>query len=263
MLFDKRYTFSKEKLSGIYIIYSKSRFNFYIGHSKDIKQRVSKHKSELRYKTHHCKRLQNAYTKYGPNDFELKIIQFCNPNLLRKLEDEYIAVFSGRDYFYNSKLVDSKTNSNEYVKKTFKKLYSRKKSLNEKQKISKSRKALLYVFKKEPTFSQTVLDIKFKFLNNEIPDFLSLKEEEKQNMILDFKKMYSTYISHVTNNPELTVLRIKQKHNLKQWLLDQNLFYDKRSDSWLRKSDKDKKEALDILDKYRDINNFNNKGKIQ
>lgn len=60
---------------GIYIIQNLINGNIYIGSSSNIKRRFSQHKSTLRHNTHKNKHLQNAWNKYGEENFEFIIIE--------------------------------------------------------------------------------------------------------------------------------------------------------------------------------------------
>ena len=54
---------------GIYKIVNKKNNKVYIGQSVNIKQRWALHKSELRNKYHENVYLQNAWNKYGKDNF--------------------------------------------------------------------------------------------------------------------------------------------------------------------------------------------------
>ncbi len=61
------------------------------------------------------------------------------------------------------------------------------------------------------------------------------------------KKIYQQWPRYVKNNPKLTAIRVEQRKLFKRWLAEQGLWYDARSDSWDRKSDKDKEAAVEML----------------
>jgi predicted GIY-YIG superfamily endonuclease len=55
---------------GVYIINNKLNGHNYIGSSINIKQRFAQHKSTLRHNTHRNQHLQNAWNKYGEENFD-------------------------------------------------------------------------------------------------------------------------------------------------------------------------------------------------
>lgn len=63
---------------GIYNIVSKIDGKLYIGYATDIKKRWSKHRSNLKSKSHKNIHLQRAYDKYGENNFKFERIEICD-----------------------------------------------------------------------------------------------------------------------------------------------------------------------------------------
>lgn len=76
--------------SGVYIIKNLINGNFYIGSSCDIKKRWNSHKSGLRNNKHVNKHLQNAWNKYGEENFIFEIIEECLPEFCIKREQYYL-----------------------------------------------------------------------------------------------------------------------------------------------------------------------------
>jgi len=75
---------------GIYKILNKENGMFYLGRSKNIKKRWSRHKYELSNNRHHSKHLQRAWNKYGENNFVLEIIETTLEKDLIKKEKYYL-----------------------------------------------------------------------------------------------------------------------------------------------------------------------------
>ena len=75
---------------GIYTIQNLVNGKIYIGQAVDIEKRWKTHKSELRYKSHTNKHLQNAWNYYKEDKFEFTIICECDENQLNTLEQYYI-----------------------------------------------------------------------------------------------------------------------------------------------------------------------------
>ena len=77
---------------GIYMITNTVNGVFYVGSSIEIEKRFQQHKADLRNNHHHNIRLQNAFNKYGEDNFkfEISLICDCSPKQLRKIEQRYI-----------------------------------------------------------------------------------------------------------------------------------------------------------------------------
>ena len=68
---------SLSKIYGIYGIYCKTTNKYYIGQTKclgGIKKRWEDHIRKLNQNTHHSSKLQAAWNKYTPNDFEIQVL---------------------------------------------------------------------------------------------------------------------------------------------------------------------------------------------
>lgn len=81
---------------GVYLIKCKSNDKIYIGQSLNIKHRINEHKSELRKNRHSNSHLQNAFNKYGEEQFEFKVLyempkEEYTKEKLNQIEIEYIA----------------------------------------------------------------------------------------------------------------------------------------------------------------------------
>lgn len=76
--------------SGIYCIINLYNNKCYVGSSKNVYQRLSKHRSLLRKNKHNNKILQNSWNKYKEDNFDYQILEFCNEDVLEKKEQYYI-----------------------------------------------------------------------------------------------------------------------------------------------------------------------------
>lgn len=90
---------AKEKISGVYKIENIINGKLYIGSSINIYKRWGEHKRLLRINKHHSYKLQNAWNKYGKNNFKFEIIKVFNGKIdeLRKLEQYYLDLFNSFD----------------------------------------------------------------------------------------------------------------------------------------------------------------------
>ena len=87
-------------VSGIYMI--KNLMNpsrFYIGSTCNLLNRYSGHKKDLNKNKHHSPALQNAWNKYGPDNFEFIVLQHCYSQDQFDVENEYLQKY---DPFYNT-----------------------------------------------------------------------------------------------------------------------------------------------------------------
>lgn len=76
--------------SGIYKITNKTNGKIYVGSAKNINKRWKRHIYELNNQKHHNIILQNAWNKYGCDNFKIEIIELIRPELLLKREQYYI-----------------------------------------------------------------------------------------------------------------------------------------------------------------------------
>lgn len=82
------------RISCIYIIRNKVNGNYYLGSTKDFIKRKSKHLKDLVKNKHHSIVLQRAFNKYGLDNFEIQIFQFCHPEEKITLENYYLKLYS-------------------------------------------------------------------------------------------------------------------------------------------------------------------------
>jgi group I intron endonuclease len=103
-----------KKLCGIYEIVNIVNDKRYIGQSKNIYVRFRSHKNKLRNNQHHNSYLQNAWNKYGENNFIFNVIKICDDTELDDLEKQYIGLYNtcNRKCGYN---IDNGGNSNKHL----------------------------------------------------------------------------------------------------------------------------------------------------
>jgi group I intron endonuclease len=87
--------------SGIYRIINLVNQKFYIGSSVNIKLRWYRHQLTLSKGSHKNPYLQNAYLKYGKDNFKLEILEFCETNKLIEKEQFYIDMHDAINKGYN------------------------------------------------------------------------------------------------------------------------------------------------------------------
>lgn len=78
------------KTCGVYVICNLINDHFYVGSSVDCEQRINSHVSRLNRGRHINPHLQNAWNKYGGNDFECLILETCDRSQMREIEQWYL-----------------------------------------------------------------------------------------------------------------------------------------------------------------------------
>ena len=96
---------------GIYKIKNLINGKLYIGQSVNIEQRWRFHIMELRNNRHHSSYLQNAWNKYGDDNFEFSIIEECRIDQLDIREMYWIDKFDSYKNGYNLTIGGSNTES--------------------------------------------------------------------------------------------------------------------------------------------------------
>jgi predicted GIY-YIG superfamily endonuclease len=72
--------------SGIYQLKSKTNGKIYIGSSRNIKGRIYEHLNQLKKLKHDNKYLQNHINKYGIDDLEISVVEYCSISKLLERE---------------------------------------------------------------------------------------------------------------------------------------------------------------------------------
>lgn len=90
---------------GIYKIENLINHKVYIGQSIHIKQRWCEHKNSLKKNLHISRHLQNAWNKYGEQNFSFEIIELCKKEELTIKEQFWINFYGGLNSkkIYNSR----------------------------------------------------------------------------------------------------------------------------------------------------------------
>ncbi len=87
---------------GIYGIQNKINGNIYVGKTgMNFGDRWDSHKSLLRNNKHFNQYLQNAWNKYGEENFEFVVIEDCSVEELDEKEQYYIKLYKKQDISYN------------------------------------------------------------------------------------------------------------------------------------------------------------------
>ena len=128
-----------KKISGIYKITNTVTGDFYIGSSKNIKQRWRDHKKPSRWKQNPNNPMYIDMQKYGVDKFELQILAEVEADKLKEMEQEFIETLQPT---YNN--INAKGLNIERKKETQKKAqkeYRKTDKYKEYQKSDKRKKA--------------------------------------------------------------------------------------------------------------------------
>ena len=79
-----------EKISAVYKIINTITGDFYIGSSKDVKQRWRSHKCQSTWKKYPNRQLYQDMQKYGLDKFEFQILEEVESDKLKEKEQEFI-----------------------------------------------------------------------------------------------------------------------------------------------------------------------------
>jgi group I intron endonuclease len=97
----------KANTSGIYLFKNDINGLVYVGSSNKINHRKNQHISALRLKKHSNKKFQNAYDKYGEENFSFSILEECPKEILIEREQFWIDFYESfkpkKGYNLNSK----------------------------------------------------------------------------------------------------------------------------------------------------------------
>ena len=92
-------------ITGIYTITNILNNKIYIGFARNIDKRWIRHRKDLKNNSHHCKHLQDAYNKYGKDNFKFEVLVKCEKQFLAS-EEHYWSNMLGlydENYGYNTR----------------------------------------------------------------------------------------------------------------------------------------------------------------
>jgi len=85
-----RATGGRMSICGVYTITNKINGKVYVGSSADINKRWNYHRRKLSKNSHKNKHLQNAWNKYGKNNFEFRVMEECDRQSQYSVEQKYL-----------------------------------------------------------------------------------------------------------------------------------------------------------------------------
>ena len=78
---------------GIYRIVNQATDRTYIGSSVNMRERLNKHRRQLRHGTHGNTRLQRSWNKHGHEPFVFEVLVQCVRDVLEQREQEFIDAY--------------------------------------------------------------------------------------------------------------------------------------------------------------------------
>lgn len=108
------------KISGVYKITNTVTNDFYIGSSKNVKQRWIAHKSPSTWKNYPNKQLYKDMQKYGLEKFEFQMLEEAEPEQLKEVEQQFIEKLKPAYNSNNAKGFDiekKRNSSRKYMRK--------------------------------------------------------------------------------------------------------------------------------------------------
>ena len=200
-------------IKGIYLIVNKRNCKFYIGSSLSIIKRWNSHVRNLCKNKHANKHLQNAWNKYGSNNFCFCMLKHFDNKIssetLIKEEQHQLDEHFGQNYCYNHN--KKAIMDNEDVRcKISQKLRGRKLSIETIEKIRNKLKGRKWSSneKNKNSYKVKVKNIK----TGETKEFYSLKEADRQfGTTNTFKSIASKNNTHRSFKNEWVILELNGK----------------------------------------------------
>lgn len=172
----------KPKYSGIYKITNKLNGKIYVGESVNIYLRWNEHRCRLRNNYNDSEHLQNAWNKYGEENFEFEVIEKCKIEELKKREHYWVNLLKSNDRKkgYNIKLTNDEDKyliSDETRLKISIANKGRIHSLERNKKISLSK---INIKRDSLTKNKISKTLKEKYKNNNIINPMNGKNQSKE-----------------------------------------------------------------------------------
>lgn len=142
---------------GIYSIKNVINNKRYIGSSKNLYNRLHEHLHNLKYKKSHNRHLQSSWDKYGEDNFEYSILEFCEIDKRFIREQYYLDIkmpeynFATKVIAFEGRIVPEETRRK--ISETLKRKYANK-EIQVQKSISKYKKCYIYDIEKFSLISE-------------------------------------------------------------------------------------------------------------
>ena len=200
---------------GIYKIENKVNNKCYIGSSKNIKKRWQEHKRTLKKGTHHSKALQNAWNKYGEENFIFEILCNCLFDELLIKEQEYFNIIKPE---YIILKVAGRFDGYKHTDETKKILREKSKeqirkpcSLETKKKIGDANRNRIFSAEHIEKLSKAHLNKKLsvEHIDNIKKHCTSEKMSERQKKTVEVRKQNNTFVVNETTRNKIGLANSK------------------------------------------------------
>ena len=130
------------KISGVYKITNTVTGDFYIGSSKNVRQRWAVHKCKSTWNEHPNKQLYQDMCKYGVDKFEFEILEEVESESLKETEQQFIETLKPtyNDRNANGLDIERRKETHKKAQKKYEKTDKRKKYKKEYEKTDKRKK---------------------------------------------------------------------------------------------------------------------------
>ena len=131
------------KISGVYKITNTITGDFYIGSSKDVKQRWAVHKCQSTWKNHPNNPMYLDMQKYGDDKFEFEVLAEVEIEKLKETEQQFIETLkpSYNNYNANGLNIERHKEYNKEYQKEYQKSDKYKEYMKEYQKSDKGKES--------------------------------------------------------------------------------------------------------------------------
>ena len=180
-----------EKISGVYKITNTVTGDFYIGSSKNVKNRWSNHKCQSTWEEHPNNPMYQDMKKYRVDSFEFQILEEVEPESLKEAEQQFIEVLKPTYNSNNAKGLDverkkgyHKEYNKEYQKSNKHKEYMKEYKKSDRYKEYKKEYNNLLCYYNSEILTLSALSTRFRRAGIEYPTIEAKKYLLKKNQIM-------------------------------------------------------------------------------
>lgn len=180
--------------SGVYIITNKIDGKNYIGESIRLAIRLVQHRSDLRGNRHQSTHLQRAFNKYGEENFEFGLLEWCEEKFLKSQENYWCNMLDAHNDKHGYNLDSCDPNG-----------ICRKKSKETRELISKKAKERDTSGENNPFYNRTHTD-KSLLIMSQTHKGKTLSEEHKKALKLSHPKGGNHWSARKVINQETNII---------------------------------------------------------
>ncbi len=207
---------------GIYKIENKVNGKIYIGSSKNIENRWKKHKYDLRSNNHHSEHMQNAWNKYGKENFIFKIIEeIRDENILIEREQYWINALKSYniDIGYNIAYRAGVPSNQELICKVFA-VKNRMMLLNKEY----TKNERIFLFSMIPFLSVPRNEIKINYKYPTQIELMKIVDMSKPTYLSTIRQLKEKNIIHISNTKQGIIIIVNPNLFILNRDIDNNIF---------------------------------------